>query len=223
MKFRLSNDRGSVDHGWLKAKHSFSFASYQDEDWIQFGSLRVLNEDRIAVGSGFPMHPHKDMEIITIMLSGEMRHRDNMGNEASIKAGEVQAMTAGTGVLHSEWNASEDEVHLFQMWIHPNKKGLQPSYDQFSPANEKLVTLASGRGSGLKINANAEVFRQRLTQGEVYRTDSAGKSYLHLVKGELELGGLHLHPGDAVAFEHEQEDLESLVESEFILVTMKGE
>ena len=117
MKIQRSNDRGKHNESWLNAKYSFSFANYQNPEWVHFGPLRVLNEDRIAPGSGFPMHSHNDMEIITIMLDGELRHRDSMGHEKSIYPGEVQAMTAGSGIVHSEWNPGDKPAHLFQMWL----------------------------------------------------------------------------------------------------------
>ncbi|NQZ57339.1 MAG: pirin family protein, partial [Lentisphaeraceae bacterium] len=120
MKIRRSNERGMASEGWLKSRYSFSFANYRDDEWVKFGKLRVINEDWIAAGSGFPMHSHRDMEIVTIMLSGELHHRDSMGNEQVLRAGEVQSMSAGTGNSHSEWNASETgEAHLYQIWKIP--------------------------------------------------------------------------------------------------------
>ncbi|MFM2135185.1 MAG: hypothetical protein RL021_585, partial [Bacteroidota bacterium] len=129
--FHPSNERGHADHGWLNARHSFSFASWYDPSKIHFGMLRVLNDDTVAPGKGFGLHPHNDMEIITVPLSGSLQHRDDMGNTAVIHAGDVQVMSAGTGVFHSEFNPSESEpVSLFQLWIFPKEKGIAPRYDQ---------------------------------------------------------------------------------------------
>ena len=220
MRIRKSEERGSHSSDWLEAKHSFSFSTYMDPEWMQFGGLRVLNEDRISAGSGFPMHPHNDMEIITIMLSGELRHRDSMGHEKSIRAGEVQAMTAGKGIMHSEWNPSQETAHLFQMWIRPEREGLAPAYDQFKPEEGKIQTLASGHGAGLKINAAAEVQRVRLNKGEEYFSEKHLKTYLHLVKGLLSAGINELRPGDAALLDAEKVKFTAAKESEVIIVKM---
>ena len=220
MKFRLAHNRGTADEGWLKSKFSFSFSHYQDPEWKVFGKLRVLNEDWIAPGSGFPMHPHKDMEIVTVMLSGEMRHRDSMGHEQSLYGGEVQAMSAGTGVMHSEWNPSDETAHLFQMWLFPEKKDLEPSYDQFRPEDAKTRVLASNGKAGLKINTPAEVLRHKTDINETFQTDKSLQTYVHIISGEYEIGGVKLQQGDAVAFDREQETLNSLTEGELLIVNM---
>lgn len=147
-KIRKSADRGIADHGWLLAKHTFSFADYYDEAHMGFRSLRVINEDRVQPGQGFGTHPHHDMEILTYIISGQLSHKDSMGNGPTIKPGEVQAMTAGTGVTHSEFNASSSEpVHLLQIWIVPERRKLAPSYAEWLPANrvDKPLTLVASR------------------------------------------------------------------------------
>ena len=222
MKIRKSEERGSHSESWLEAKHSFSFAGYQDSQWVNFGSLRVLNEDRIAPGSGFPMHAHNDMEIITIMLSGEIRHRDSMGNEGSIYSGEVQAMTAGTGIRHSEWNPSKETTHLFQMWLFPDKDGLTPQYDQFKPEDNKIQVLASNHGEGLHINTNAEILRLKLEAGDSYTTAKDKKVYIHIVKGSLTAQKENLNAGDAVALDQEETTVTASNQAEIIVVKMKS-
>jgi quercetin 2,3-dioxygenase len=223
MKVRYSHDRGATELSWLKSKHSFSFGDYYDQNWTQFGQLRVINEDWIEPGTGFGMHPHKNMEIITIMLKGEMRHRDSMGNEESLRVGEVQAMTAGTGLTHSEWNPSDEQAHLFQLWIEPQETGLTPDYEQFRPEENNVKVLVSGNGSGLKINADAEVIQQKLLTGEQWSSAKNSQSYLHLIKGQLEIDDHKLEPGDAIAFDREMKELKSLGDSEFILINMYKE
>lgn len=220
MKFRLSDQRGMAKAGWLDSKHSFSFANYYDEEWMSFGSLRVLNEDWIAPRSGFPMHPHRNMEIVTVMLSGQLNHRDSMGNEQVLNAGEIQAMTTGTGILHSEWNGSSEPVHLYQLWIETRQKGLEPSYDQFKPESSDVQILASGYGNGLKINADAEVIKQKLSPNELWESDAGSQTYLHVIEGELEIGGMSLRAGDAIGFEQEKESLKSLKDSEILVIKM---
>jgi redox-sensitive bicupin YhaK (pirin superfamily) len=220
MKFRFNKYRGVSKNSWLDSRHSFSFSDFVDEKWTEFGQLRVFNEDWIAAGSGFPMHPHRDMEIITIMLKGELRHRDSMGHEESLLAGEVQAMTAGKGILHSEWNPSSEETHLFQLWIKPTSTALEPRYEQFSPDDSKMQVLASNTGGGLKINANAEVIRLQLNQGELWTSDIKANTYVHIIKGELDLGSSMLYAGDAVGFEQEAESLSSVTDSEILLINM---
>ncbi|MCM8537297.1 MAG: pirin family protein [Lentisphaeraceae bacterium] len=220
MKIRLGQERGHVSHGWLEAKHSFSFGSYRDSNWDVFGKMRVLNEDKIAPNSGFPMHPHKNMEIVTIMLSGELHHKDDMGNESALKAGEVQAMSAGTGVVHSEWNPTSEETHLFQMWLFPEKEGLEPSYDQYTPEADDYQVLASNGGNGLKINANAEVIRLRLDADSEWTSSDEFQTYVHIVKGEIIIDGTELKAGDAVALDKESKTIKSLTKTELIIVKM---
>ena len=220
MKIRLSEQRGSEKNNWLESKFSFSFADYQDEDWMSFGSLRVLNEDWIAPDTGFPMHPHRNMEIVTVMLSGELRHKDSMGNEQSLKSGEIQAMSTGTGILHSEWNPQREPAHLYQIWLKPNKCGLEPDYDQFKPEESDYQVLASGHGNGLKINSDAEVIRNRLAANQKFTSDAAIYTYVHIISGEAEIGGVRLKAGDAVGFEKKEENLKSLTNSELLIIKM---
>ena len=190
MKIRKSNERGQVNHGWLNAKHSFSFGSYYDAEWTSFGKLQVLNEDRVAPGRGFDMHPHKDMEIITILLSGQLKHRDDLGNEYIMNAGEVQVMTAGTGIVHSEWNPSEtEEAHLYQIWISPEKRGLEPRYDQFIPEKDQEV-LVSKEAGGLYLNQDTEIKLINRGVGTVLEYESLSKkTYLQVMEGEIVIRG----------------------------------
>src|SRR5262245_46261638 len=172
LTLRRAAERGHADHGWLKSYHSFSFAGYFDPQHMGFGPLRVINEDRVAPGAGFGTHPHDNMEILTWVLDGEVAHKDSMGSVSTISPGELQAMTTGTGITHSEFNPSQDKpLHLLQIWIKPARRGLEPSYDQraFKPEelNGRLALLASGdaRDGSLKINQDADVYGTRLENG----------------------------------------------------------
>ena len=173
-----SASRGSADHGWLKAKHTFSFAEYHDPTRVRFGPLRVINEDRIAPGKGFGTHPHRDMEIVTYPISGAIEHKDSMGNGTVIKAGEVQRMTAGSGVQHSEFNHSEnDELHLLQIWLLPEKKDLQPGYEQkmFSREDKldrlRLVASRDGRDGSVTVHQQVDLYASVLRAGAHPRRD----------------------------------------------------
>ncbi len=205
-----SANRGFANHEWLKAAHSFSFANYYDENKIHFGKLRVLNDDIVAPAKGFGMHPHKDMEIITIPQTGALKHADNMGNEAVITTGEVQVMSAGTGVYHSEFNASDTEpVNLFQIWIFTNQTGHKPRYDQklFSPegrdGNWQLLVSPDGRDESLRIHQNAFVSTidsNRLTEIQ-YKIYSPGNGVYFMVSdGTVEIEGNILERRDAAGF-----------------------
>lgn len=203
-----SGDRGHADHGWLNAHHSFSFANWYDPERIHFGMLRVLNDDIVAPGQGFGMHPHNDMEIITIILQGALQHKDSMGNGSVIRAGDVQVMSAGTGVFHSEFNpSSEEEVNLFQLWIFPKEKGIKPRYDQktFSPAHRlnKVQTVASGfwKGEELYIHQDAAISLARLESGHslTYPLYKPGNGvYLMVVDGAANVAGRGLSHRDAI-------------------------
>jgi quercetin 2,3-dioxygenase len=212
LTLRKSQDRGYADHGWLKSYHSFSFADYYDPDHMGWGNLRVINEDRIAPGSGFGKHGHQDMEIISYVLSGELAHQDSMGNVKGIPPGDVQRMSAGTGVMHSEFNHAEGQTtHFLQIWIEPNVTGIPPSYEQKTiPAAQKRGTLrllASPDGAldSVTIHADAKVYAG-LFDGEERADlvlDPARKAYVHLVRGALEVNGQRIGTGDAVLLENE--------------------
>lgn len=214
MTVRKSNDRGAADHGWLKSHHSFSFADYYDPGHMGFGPLRVINEDYIAGGGGFGAHPHRDMEIITYIVSGALEHRDSMGNRAVIVPGEVQRMTAGTGVVHSEFNERKDEsVHLLQIWIQPSRSGLEPGYEQKSFETElnskPLVLVASpdARDGSVAIHQDASLYVSRTPPGAAvdFSVKPGRRVWLQLVKGRLRVSGTgadsraELAAGDAVA------------------------
>ncbi len=210
MTLRRSQERGYADHGWLKSFHSFSFASYHDPAHMGFGNLRVINEDRIAPGTGFGTHGHKDMEIISYVLSGELAHKDNMGNVKAIPPGDVQRMSAGSGVQHSEFNhAPGQATHFLQIWIEPNVTGIAPGYEQKTfGAEEKrgilrLVASNDGAQGSVTIHADARVYAALLDGDETatLALNPARKTYVHLVRGELEVNGQTLGQGDAALIE----------------------
>jgi redox-sensitive bicupin YhaK (pirin superfamily) len=209
---RPAKERGHFDHGWLDTYHTFSFSQYHDPAHMGFRSLRVINEDRVASGAGFPPHSHRDMEIITYVLAGALAHKDSMGNHSAIRPGDVQRMSAGTGVTHSEYNASEQEpVHFLQIWILPESRNLPPSYEEkvFSAAEKRgrlrLVASRDGREGSVLIHQNASVYASLLEPGEtVSRSLAAGRgAWLHLVSGAATLNGTMLSTGDGAAVENE--------------------
>lgn len=209
---RKSQDRGYVDHGWLKSYHSFSFADYYDAAYMGWGNLRVINEDRIEPGTGFGKHGHRDMEIISYVLSGELAHEDSMGNVQSIPPGDVQRMSAGTGVVHSEFNHAKGQVtHFLQIWIMPNVTGIAPSYEQQTiPEQSKrgtlcLVASPDGAQGSVSIHADARLYAGLFDSGEraELALDPARKGYVHLARGTLEVNGRRIEAGDAVLLEHE--------------------
>ena len=202
-----SDDRGSADHGWLKAKHTFSFAEYHNPERVHFGKLRVINEDRIAPGQGFATHPHNDMEIVTYIISGAIEHKDSMGNGTVISAGEVQRMTAGTGVLHSEFNHSEEqELHLLQIWIFPEEKNLTPGYEQTLFSREeklnrlRLVGSRDGREGSVTIHQDVDLYASIVEEGKNVMLDDVAdrRIFVQIVSGSVELNGETLAPGDGV-------------------------
>lgn len=210
LQLRPAAARGTFDHGWLRTAHSFSFADYHDPAHVQFRSLRVLNEDHVAAGTGFGMHPHRDMEILTWILSGSLRHEDDMGHRQVIRPGEVQIMSAGTGVAHSEWNPSEQEpVHLLQVWILPNRRGLPPRYDQRAtdPAalDGKLLQLAAppGEAAIVPIHQDVRIHGTRLRKGQqVELAVSPGRGvWVQVARGSVTVAGRPLGPGDGAAIE----------------------
>lgn len=209
---RKSHDRGYADHGWLKSHHSFSFAGYYDPTRMGWGNLRVINEDFIAPGTGFGKHGHHDMEIITYVLSGELAHEDSMGHIETIPAGDVQRMSAGTGLTHSEFNhASDQTAHILQIWIQPGQSGIAPGYEQKSfPSDQrrgKLRLAASPDGAlgSLTLHADACVHAGLFNGQERAELllDPARKAYVHLARGELEVNGHRLAGGDAALFSNE--------------------
>ncbi len=225
-----SETRGAADHGWLKAKHTFSFASYYDPERVHFGTLRVINEDRIAPGQGFGTHPHNDMEIVTYIISGAIAHRDSMGNGTVIRAGEVQRMTAGTGVQHSEFNASDDEeLHLLQIWIFPEKKGLEPGYEQtLFPREQKLNRLClvgsrDGRDGSLTIHQDVDLYASVLEKGaRVTLADVEHRRiFVQVVSGDVEVNGERLGAGDGLKLRHQESiAVEAASEAEFLLFSL---
>ena len=209
---RSSSERGYADHGWLKSFHSFSFAGYYDPAHMGFGNLRVINEDRIAAGKGFGTHGHRDMEIISYVLSGELAHKDSMGNLKGIPPGDVQRMSAGTGVQHSEFNHAEGQTtHFLQIWIEPNVTGIPPSYEQKSfPDSDKrgtlrLVASPDGAQGSVKIHADASMYAGLFDGDETadLALTPQRKTYVHLVRGELQANGQALKAGDALKLEAE--------------------
>lgn len=212
LKIRKSQDRGRADHGWLKSHHSFSFAGYYDPAHVGWGNLLVINEDRIEPGAGFGRHGHRDMEIISYVLSGSLAHQDSMGNITAIPPGDVQRMSAGAGVMHSEFNHAKNQVtHFLQIWIKPNVAGIPPSYEQKAvPPEQKrgrlrLIASPDGAQGGLTIHADASLFAGCF-DGEERATlpvNPLRKAYVHLVRGQLEVNGFPLEGGDALLIEGE--------------------
>jgi redox-sensitive bicupin YhaK (pirin superfamily) len=214
LTLRKSEDRGHADHGWLDSYHSFSFASYHDPAHMGFGPLRVINDDRIAPGTGFGMHGHRDMEIVTYVLQGNLAHKDDMGNVKGIPPGDVQRMSAGTGVMHSEFNHAPDQTtHLLQIWIEPNVRGIAPSYEQKSFAQSdkrgrlRLVASPDAAEGSVTVHADARLYAGLFDGDESARMvlDPRRKAYVHIVRGELSVNGQRLRGGDAARLEGEAE------------------
>jgi len=208
---RKSNERGRANHGWLDTYHTFSFADYHDPRWMGYRSLRVINDDLVMPGMGFGTHPHRDMEIITYILSGRLEHKDSMGNGRVIQTGDVQYMAAGTGVQHSEFNPSKDEaVHLLQIWIQPDAKGVTPRYAEKSfkdaPAGAlNLVTSKTGRNGSIAIHQDADLWLAKLApENRVAHKLNAGRhAWVHIAEGEVKVNGKTLVGGDAAGIENE--------------------
>jgi quercetin 2,3-dioxygenase len=206
-ELRAAQDRGYADHGWLKSYHSFSFADYFDPRHVEFGVLRVINEDRVAPGMGFGTHPHRDMEIVSYVLDGQLAHQDSMGNGSVIRPGDVQRMSAGTGVLHSERNPSRDEgVHFLQIWIRPDRASVQPSYEQkyFGPDEKRgklrLVLSNDGADGSVRIHQDARMYAGLFDGDESTSLDLAAgrQAYIHVARGTLTVNGRRLAAGDAL-------------------------
>jgi hypothetical protein len=209
MKIRKANERGRANHGWLDSYHTFSFADYHDPQWMGYRSLRVINDDLVMPGMGFGTHPHRDMEIITYILRGALEHKDSMGNGRVIRAGELQYMSAGSGVRHSEFNPSPDEaVHLLQIWIQPDKTGVTPRYAekklQDAPTGRlHLMTSKTGRDGSIAIHQDADLWLAKLEAGQQVAHSLASKrhAWLHVAEGEVKLNGKTLLGGDAAAID----------------------
>ena len=232
IEIRKAQDRGHSHIDWLDSYHTFSFGEYYDPDHIQFGYLRVINEDRIKPSMGFGTHPHRDMEIITVMLEGELAHKDNIGNGSVIKKGDIQKMTAGSGIMHSEFNNSDStEAHLLQIWITPNKMGLEPGYEQISindfNNSDEIKLIASGKadnGNGvIKINQYTELFLGRLDKNRKveFSSDKSNKIWIQLISGQLSINGKELSAGDGAAINKTAIlNFESKEKSEFLIFEM---
>jgi redox-sensitive bicupin YhaK (pirin superfamily) len=208
IQIRKAAERGHFDHGWLDTSHTFSFGDYYDPEHMGFRSLRVMNDDRVQPGQGFAMHPHRDMEIVTYVLDGALEHKDSMGNGSIIRAGELQRMTAGTGILHSEFNPSKTEwVHLYQIWLLPQRKGLRPSYEeQLVGEDEKqgrflLVASPEGAAGGLTIHQDARLYLASLSPGEgaAHEIERGRAAWLQVLRGNVSVRGHDLAAGDGVA------------------------
>ena len=213
MQVRRSHDRGHANHGWLDSYHSFSFANYYDPNWMDYSVLRVINEDVIAPAQGFGTHSHRDMEIITYVLQGNLAHKDSMGNVETIKQGYVQRMTAGTGVSHSEFNASDSEpVHLLQIWILPNQQGLKPGYeDGFFTDEQKqnqwcLLASEKGEQGSLIVHQDMQLFASKLGERKQldYVLKDGRSAYLQVASGSLQINQQQLNAGDAAMFDTAQ-------------------
>ncbi len=211
---RKSQNRGYADHGWLKSYHSFSFAGYFDSQHMGWGNLRVINEDRIAPGTGFGTHGHKDMEIISYVLSGSIGHKDSIGTGSSIPPGDVQRMSAGRGIEHSEFNhAPKDETHFFQIWIEPNVRGIAPGYEQKTFAESekrgalRLVASSDGAQGSVTIHADARMYAGLFDGSEKAQIsiNPQRKAYVHLVRGRLVANGHSLQSGDALLLQDESQ------------------
>jgi len=214
LTLRKSQDRGFADHGWLKSYHSFSFAGYYDPEHMGVGNLRVINEDRIAPGTGFGNHGHRDMEIISYVLSGELAHRDTLGNVKGIPPGDVQRMSAGRGVMHSEFNHAKDRTtHFLQIWIEPNVTGIEPGYEQkrFADAEKRgklrLVASSDGAEGSVRLHADARMYAGLFDGAEraTMALDAKRPVYVHLVRGELSVNGTRLAAGDAARLQGENQ------------------
>jgi len=231
IRIRRSNERGHANHGWLDSRFSFSFADYYDPQFMGFRSLRVINEDYIEPAQGFPTHGHRDMEIITYVIDGELSHRDSMGNGETIRPHEVQRMTAGTGVLHSEYSSPTDKTHLLQIWILPEKQNLQPGYEQklFAPEEKqgklRLVASKGGDDGSVHINQDVRLYASILSAGDAVTHELAeGRhAWVQLISGSLEVNGEKISSGDGAAVSEETSLTlnASVSPTEFLLFDLK--
>ena len=223
---RKAEDRGHANHGWLDSHHTFSFADYFDPKHTQFRALRVLNEDRVSGGQGFGLHPHRDMEIISYVVSGVLQHQDTIGNRALMKAGDVQRISAGTGIRHSEYNASPVEpVHFLQIWITPDRRGVKPDYAEKSfraiePGRLHLIASRTGHTNSIPIHQDAEVYVAKLTAGEAIGHHFAPhrSGWVQVIEGEIEVDVKTLGPGDGAAISGEERlGVRSVRDAHFLL------
>ena len=214
IELRKSDERGHANHGWLDARHSFSFAEYYDPEHMGFGPLRVLNDDRIGAGAGFGTHGHRDMEIVTYVLDGELAHKDNMGNGSVIRPGDVQRMSAGTGVMHSEYNHSKTQItHLLQIWIEPQSRGIAPGYEEkrFDAAEKRgrlrLIASADGSEGSVKLHQDVKLYAGLFDGAEQakFAIPDGRRVYLHVAGGEVNVNGRVLKEGDALKAIDEKE------------------
>jgi redox-sensitive bicupin YhaK (pirin superfamily) len=230
MQIRLASDRGRAEHGWLDSRHTFSFADYHDPRYMGFGTLRVINEDRVQPGQGFGTHGHRDMEIISYVLEGALEHKDSMGNGSVIRPGDVQRMTAGTGVQHSEFNHSKsDVVHFLQIWILPERRNLEPGYEErrFTDADKrdtlKLVASRDGRDGSVVVHQNVDLYAALLGKDRevVHATDRTRKQWLQVARGQVVVDGQTLNAGDGAAFAYEEKiAIRGAADSEILLFDM---
>lgn len=227
VQVRLGTERGYANHGWLESYHSFSFAEYYDRKHMHFSVLRVINDDIIAPARGFGMHPHRDMEIVTYMLDGELRHQDSIGNGSVIRAGDVQRMSAGSGIVHSEFNASSQRAaHLLQIWIMPDTQDLPPSYEErhFDRAEKlnqwRLIAAKQAADGAIKVSQDMQLFASILETGKTldYTLGENRSAYLHIARGEVQINGQRYRGGDALMLSHAQQlEVSAQAETEMLL------
>jgi len=224
---RKSSERGHADHGWLDTYHTFSFNTYYDQKFMGFRHLRVINEDYVKAGNGFGTHPHNDMEIITYIVKGALEHKDSMGNGSVIRRGDIQRMSAGTGVMHSEFNpSSTEDVHLLQIWIFPEKRGIEPSYEEkrFDDSEKvdtlRLLVSKDGENGSVRINQDAKLYSSILNEGKelTYTLDPARHAWLQVIGGSINVNGSELRAGDGAGVKEESElKIKANEKSEFLL------
>lgn len=232
VKLRPAQERGVANYGWLKSRHTFSFAEYYDPRFMGYSALRVINDDRVDGGAGFPTHPHRNMEIVSYVLDGAMEHRDSMGFGSVIRPGDVQRMSAGTGVTHSEFNASDTEpLHFLQIWIMPDRNGLPPGYEQkhFNEAERRgqlrLIASPDGRDGSVTIHQDASLYSALLTEGEQasLTVDETRKVYAHVARGSVQLDGKPLHEGDGAYIEQQKAiELKGVKNGEVLVFDLPG-
>lgn len=221
---RKSTERGHFDYGWLNTYHTFSFGNYYDREFVGFRTLQVINEDRLAPQKGFPLHSHKDMEILSLVLEGSLDHQDSLGQQSSIQAGNAQIMSAGTGITHSEYNASEQTpVHFLQIWIIPDKKDYSPRYAeksfQMHEKNETLLASPDGQNNSLIVHQDAYISHMHLKKSQkiIKTLSQARAAWIQMIQGEITLNGLSLNTGDGASIENvEQLVIEAITPSAFL-------